>query len=474
MLNSQMFSKFATSAVVLSLSSGTLVLALNPAVNPLAATTPVVQTVDERQVAEPPQADVAPAVDAIVAPQVETQPVTPSESVNVVDAIHQNGIQYRQLTGDDYQRDWKQAGQNVQLTRKHFVRLGVNGTLYGRLSILGPAGESNPVRDTQVTLVDPRGSVLGTTFSGPNGEFLFQNLAPGTTGLLARGTEGLMAYSFQLLPAIEGAPAGIADLQLNGAAVPPQDIARALTIIDTNVPHNIQDLKWSQAANVQVPDGANRGGNAGDLTAVAGTALSHHRLHLQPDGSLIGRMRILEPDTGRPLRPRDMSAFLIQGGNQLAGAAVNPDGTFSFPVVQPGIYSFVTAGLDGFAAFAIEVVAADQTVAARTSDSDYSTVSLNFAETIELDVCPINSTALETFQQMGQSTPTTPTTPTAPANLAGGTGGGGTGGGGSGGGSGGGGGGLGTIAGLAGLGVGTAALVRSNRDNPAPATPIIP
>jgi hypothetical protein len=92
----------------------------------------------------------------------------------------------------------------------------------------------------------------------------------------------------------------------------------------------------------------------------AATALRNHVVVIGADGTLSGRTRRVHPQTGRPTRLRRLNVFLVQDNAVVAQAPVSENGAFSFSSVAPGTYSFVASGLEGFSAFSVQAVNADQ------------------------------------------------------------------------------------------------------------------
>jgi len=79
-------------------------------------------------------------------------------------------------------------------------------------------------------------------------------------------------------------------------------------------------------------------------------------VRLHPDGRLIGRMRRLHPETGRPVPVSPLSVFLIRDGVSTAETTADENGEFELNGLEPGAYSVVAMGPDGFTAFDILVL----------------------------------------------------------------------------------------------------------------------
>lgn len=449
MLNKHLISRFVTPLMVVLLSSGSLVLALNPTVSSTVSPTPVPRTIAQVLPIQQPAAR----------------------------------VQNKQFQNDD-QAGWRQAGAEAQhpevTTQRQSPRLAADGSLHGRISLIGRGGESIPTADLPVKLVSPDGLIFNETTTRANGEFIFQNLQPGVARLIAYGANGIIALGLDLLPSNSGDSPKVVEFQIDAAAIPTPDAALAIQIIKSRVLQHTHGPNASDPASAQIPGGTAEGGNSSDPDAASGSVLTHHQFQLQADGSLNGRVRVLQPTTGRPLK---MSAFLLRNGDQIREVSVDPDGTFRFEATEPGVYSFVTAGLDGFAAFAIDVLAANKPVADQANPGEHIPVGLQLAGTTELSVPLSSPSALDALLQNEEPSPETlAALGDGDGNLAGGGsgnfgegGGGGSGSSGGGGsGVGGGGGGIGPLVGLAGLGGLAAALANNNRRTRPAATPVIP
>jgi hypothetical protein len=445
-------------AALVLLGSGTFVLAFSPSNHPgiLATLTPEPTTVSTAQLKPVPQ----------------LPSLTDITGVNAGSAK----VRARQLRAEDYQHDWSQAGEGNarlgQTTRHHRVRLGVDGALRGRISSISADGTLVPARNVMISLAGPNGDVRGFTGTGTNGEFVFPQSQPGVLGLIAEGPDGLIAFAVHVLPAkAEDAP-GVLEFRLDATAIAAQDITLAKRIIEGHVPHGVDQLRWTEPRGEQIPPTALGGGNDQAVNAVSGSALTHHRLYLRTDGSLIGRIRVLHPASGRPLRPREMTAFVLRDGALVEESSVERNGTFTFESLQPGVYSFVTAGLDGFAVFSIHVLRQINAVGAKLNAHEFRGVALSsVAEDIELDVALVYPTALGVLLQVSPETLTEPCVDIPPQGGFMGSPGGFSGGG-AGGGLGGGGG-LGALI-AAGLGGAAGYPLPDDDKQPLPATPIIP
>ncbi|NQT12194.1 MAG: hypothetical protein HQ582_05575, partial [Planctomycetes bacterium] len=96
-----------------------------------------------------------------------------------------------------------------------------------------------------------------------------------------------------------------------------------------------------------------------DRSRLASTAIHEpmhsHTVRLSADGRLIGRMRRLHLQTGHPLSVSPLSVFFIRDGVSTSGTTADENGAFEMSGLEPGDYSVVAIGPDGFAAFDILV-----------------------------------------------------------------------------------------------------------------------
>ena len=77
-------------------------------------------------------------------------------------------------------------------------------------------------------------------------------------------------------------------------------------------------------------------------------------VHLRVDGNLAGRVSVLTPD-GKRVPARAHVSFLQSG--QIRGAAdTDEQGRFQVNGLQPGVYSVLASGPDGFAAVSVQVL----------------------------------------------------------------------------------------------------------------------
>jgi hypothetical protein len=353
--------------------------------------------------------------------------------------------------------------------RTHRVKLN-NGSITGAIQAIDAGGAIRNLSDVRVSFYR-NGSLVTQVTPGADGVFN-ATMAPGVYTLVAYGPSGYAAYGVHAVdPAVEVRSAGFTEaqstLQIETLAVPPVDFATVYRLARTHAGKSVSGPVPTRA------DGANE--TLPDLpadTALPQTNIKQHTVRLEADGSLLGRLKRVHPQTGDLLRVHALSAFLVQNGSVLTQAAVAEDGAFKFSSVAPGTYSFVTAGAEGFSAFSVVVaapVATAQATGLQTVSFQPGADPLTATPGAPADMGP----ATDPLAPPGD--PNEPVFVEPPVGGGGGGFGGGSGGGMGGGGAGGGGLGVGGLLGLAGIGLGAAALADDDDDdNNGPVSPAGP
>ena len=278
------------------------------------------------------------------------------------------------LHPDDYQ-DWRAAtadGLGEQL-RTHRVRLDANGEFLGRLTTLDPeTRQPAAVRDVEIALVQ-KDRVVQRLRPNRDGQFKSRGLDTGVYDLIASGPDGYTAFAFQLLPAVienmipeeEGPLMQVPnELKIDTLVVPPRDAVALGEITNIYVPKAMGPTDLAEPPRDQLPDGVltleNNPGMDEEEGAVApGTTMRWHRVKLQSDGRVVGRMRRLHPRSGRSLHVTQARVFLLQNNRVVANRSVDALGVFWFTNVAPGVYSVVAIEASGFSAFGFEAVGED-------------------------------------------------------------------------------------------------------------------
>jgi hypothetical protein len=347
----------------------------------------------------------------------------------------------------------KEAVTLSAVARTHRVRL-VNGTVSGAIQAIAGDAVRN-LTDVRVSFMR-NGSAVAQVSPGTDGVF-HASVPPGLYTVVAYGPSGYAAYGVHVADPDVAVRSASFDsqlsLQIQTLAVPSGDVKTAFRLIraglksSSALPRMTQSDPEPTLPEVPVDN------------APPQTTIQHHMVNLEADGSLLGKMTRLDKVTGNLLRINAVNAFLVQNGQVLHQTTVGQDGSLKFSAVNPGVYSFVTAGVEGFSAFGVVVAPPMQTAAA----GQVRPVSFN-----QGGGGPLTGTLgfPEDGPPPGPPEETPPEAPPEdPAGAGAGFGGGGAGGGIGGGGAGGGGLGLGGLLGLAGLGLGAAALADDDDNN---------
>ncbi|MGE0378385.1 MAG: hypothetical protein AB7I48_12775 [Planctomycetaceae bacterium] len=279
-----------------------------------------------------------------------------------------------------------QAGELEKQLRSYRVRLRADGRLPGRINVVDPeTGLVSAARDMKIALLQ-NGRVVTEFQPGIDGVFEAEGVAPGVYSLVGHGEEGYIAYGLEVMPAefnVDNRREGdvqpvafqeiAAELQIDSLAIPPTDGPSVLSLASEHLPEEIVAAAKEIAANAAASDAAPQPPAAGpdvsgraDLDpaevdpaeeASPAASLRQNEIRLDANGSLTGRVRSLNPQTGQPVRIRRLNVFLVRDNQIVAQAPVSPLGVFTFPDLSEGLYSFVAAGTEGFTAFSIRTVA---------------------------------------------------------------------------------------------------------------------
>jgi len=269
--------------------------------------------------------------------------------------------------------------------RNHRIRLSADGYLPGKINLVdNETGVLRVLRNLKVMFIQ-NGQVKSTATPGEGGVFQAGGLTPGVYSLAAIGPEGYVAYGLEILPAAAEGPAappkpavttlsrdGFIDaepvyfqevssvLAIESLAIPRRDFEAVIQLARSYIPAEILNA----ASPAELPESAQPAEQTDEPAPTdkspAATALKNHVVVIGADGTLSGRTRRVHPQTGRPTRLRRLNVFLVQANAVVAQAPVSENGTFTFSSVAPGTYSFVASGLEGFSAFSVQAVNAEQ------------------------------------------------------------------------------------------------------------------
>ncbi|MCA9185844.1 MAG: hypothetical protein R3E01_30730 [Pirellulaceae bacterium] len=290
--------------------------------------------------------------------------------------------------------DWREVspGQGDQrlseVIRSHWVRLNSAGQFTGRISTIDPqTRQLRPAADLLVRLM--RGSdKLGEGMTNAEGRFVVEDLEPGTYSLVATGRSGFLAYSLNILPPnaqLRAAQRGTStfqlvhyqavedELKIDATAVPPtfRTIRRyinsyypemqASDVGEQEYQPVLEADRQAQARGANEPEGAERRRGNQQLDASLppsrdATTIRNYTVPLLPDGRMLGRLHSIAAETGRPKMIQNLNVFIVQDDREVRRTAVDKFGVFEVRGLQPGVYSLVAAGRDGFGAVGFQLV----------------------------------------------------------------------------------------------------------------------
>jgi uncharacterized membrane protein YgcG len=341
-----------------------------------------------------------------------------------------------------------------QLHHRSWVRLDKSGAVQGRVLVIESSDRIAGRIDNKVIL-SRDGKAVYETRTGSDGQFEIKGLPPGSYAIQTVGEYTYAAMAIHILPA---ANQSRLESSFDVFATTIGDKARQF-LTSAMVP---SDLEVGQDVYYRSFDK--------DPLGDARQFSKSHQVTLEA-GNLIGR--ISRPGWG--VSEQDLSDSVVRifrAGEVVATAQVEKNGAYMVEGLTPGIYDFLVAGGDGFAAFRFEAVQSSDSQVNNSAGSVKFVVkqsaqdpAANGALNIELisqpEVMTVNQNDDEEvvyYEDFGYA-----------GGGGGGFGGGGGGLGGGGGGGIGGGGGLAGLAGIAGLAVGVSALASS--DDPVASTP---
>ncbi|MFK7818860.1 MAG: hypothetical protein AB8G99_09080, partial [Planctomycetaceae bacterium] len=268
---------------------------------------------------------------------------------------------------NDYKRTWHQAGSGQEglgdRLRSHVVRIDEDGLVKGKIGTIEAAtGDLEAVEAIRIRFIR-KGEEIAQAGPDATGMFSVDGLEPGVYSMVAAGAGGFIACSVNIQPKLSD----IAKMpKYKQARFLKQEVNKRIEIESAAVaPNNFIPLKellrnympTEESAifldGPEIPEGME---DVSPENARLGTPIRHHQIRLTRDGKLRGRVRRLQPDSGRDLKIRQLNVFLLRNNSNIAQEEVAPNGTFAFSDLRPGVYSLVAAGKDGFVAFSIDVL----------------------------------------------------------------------------------------------------------------------
>ena len=262
----------------------------------------------------------------------------------------------------------------TETLRAHWVAANDEGNLDGRISSIdAEQSTSTPIEQLDVTLLQ-KGQKIRIASTNENGKFVLKDVEPGVYTLVAAGQNGFLAYGVHVLPKLEDFDV----LDLDSDATPPATLAekRAYYVSHFGIPADaiVQEELQIDAACVPpefstlqrisrnyLPSATafGMGTDTDDQQAIskATDILGGFQFPLTAEGNFNGRIQPIATEDGEPAELSDMNMFLVQDDLEVARVAVEKNGKFEIEDVEPGVYSLIAAGTDGFAAMSLELVA---------------------------------------------------------------------------------------------------------------------
>lgn len=311
--------------------------------------------------------------------------------------------------------------------RTHTIFLDSSGAFTGQLSTyLDNDGNLTAVDDIHVQVIR-QGQVIGEADTNDDGSFTISGLTPGSAALLALGPDGFLLFGLRFAATPPTAVGGPVELQMDSAVVSGRNVDAAMSLMFGE--YGISAFAFDTGPGVR--------GTSGYPTPEGpkSTLLRHHPIRLQPDGTLVGRVLLIDPVTGALKPVDDLTLHFLRDGVEVATSIVGADGTFSALNLAPGVYAVASTGEDGVTAMSVHLLDAPATAA--LEQQGYKLTAID--EVLNLTVVPVPT--INTLLQNQE-----PGEPPAAPPLLPPVGGGALGGGAGGGGAGGGGGGLGALA----------------------------
>ncbi len=290
-------------------------------------------------------------------------------------------------------------GTLSDVVRGAWVSLTADGLLQGAIATTTTGqGEMIPAEGLTLHFVSS-GRIAGTAVTAADGTFEVPGLAPGVYSMIAIGQPGFIAYSVMVLPhaqaqAMKRGQRGVARQVAFQPAVETQIRIEALAVGPTfSTLRNLitqfypeMELSEVDEADVVRAIESELGQGAADEgtppwyrglrdlleevpPSTPATAVRRHPVQLTEDGRMVGRLIGIQRVTGRPKMVRRANIFIIRDDRVVARSAVNELGIFEIRGLDPGLYSIVAAGPDGFGAMGFELIAAPE-LQASNDDSD--------------------------------------------------------------------------------------------------------
>ena len=112
-----------------------------------------------------------------------------------------------------------------------------------------------------------------------------------------------------------------------------------------------------------------------------------NRVQINQDGTINGRVVALQQRNDGEFKFVNTSAKMIDSNQVEREVTIAEDGTFVVEGIEPGVYDFVAAGGEGFAAVSFEAVAVAAPSTVPASNASFASTTQDFGCCPALDVC---------------------------------------------------------------------------------------
>ena len=221
---------------------------------------------------------------------------------------------------------------DIYMQRAHVLVADTAGNFHGRVVQF-----ENNAEGLKVFFIR-NGDIEQSTMTDANGHFEVTDLTAGPYSFVAAGQNGFVAHGTYVTTDAEVASEQV--ISMHTAAVAPtyepvttfiaQHPVTNAPVID--VDSTVDSLEISQLS----------GGN---------------KIQITKDGQLVGRVVALAHRLDQSISYTTTAAQLIDSNQQARDVFVDANGNFTVSDIQPGVYDFVAAGENGFAAVGFEAVA---------------------------------------------------------------------------------------------------------------------
>lgn len=232
--------------------------------------------------------------------------------------------------------------------RGSWVSLDINGILHG--SVYSPGEE----QISKVFILEG-GQLVASVDTDANGSFLIEGLTAGVYTFVSYSKSSFAVTGFI---ALKHDPANDYPQSIDITALP-RDAFLVASIVKNISPEVTFRVYELYDVGQEAADPTHLYGLTG-LTAHHPSASPSNSIQAQPvqlhNGRMVGRVRQLDPVTGRPIDMRNTVVRLIQDGQVVAETQVDNYGVFEISDLSPGYYGVIAGGADGLGALGVELV----------------------------------------------------------------------------------------------------------------------